>query len=600
MDFEPMVDAAVAAGKLTPAAAKNLKPWLTEKFYRPYRASLEKLIRDQQFAELDRLFWERIPFGTGGRRGPMGELGSATINRRTIAESAYGLGVYVKKSVGTKAWKAVVACDTRNRSQEFARVTASVLAALGYHVYCFEHPRSTPELSFAVRHLGCDTGAMISASHNPPSDNGFKAYWSTGGQVLAPHDARIIACVDSAGEIPELDFDQAVRDGQIELFGESLDKAYIAAVSSLSLSAARDIPALFTPLHGVGETSVFQVIRQAGFAQVHKFEPQCTQDGNFPNVPDHLPNPERPEVFQPAIEAAKGTDVALILASDPDADRLAVAVKDAAGAFHVLTGNQMGALLVDYILRKRQAAKTLSPKHFVVQTLVTTPMIATIAKSYGVRAIDNLLVGFKYIGETIDREGPEKFVFGAEESLGYLAGTYARDKDAAVAALYGLELAAELRREGKTLLDRLDELYAEHGVYLEGQVSLTSAGPQGIQEIGRILSTFRREPPSEVGDLKLKRVRDYLTQEVRQLPDNTRVEGITYPKGDLLIAEGESPDCEVTIALRPSGTEPKIKFYLFVRCTASGTVARRREIAERTLGNASRAWRGWADVVRRG
>ena len=364
----------------------NMQPWLQEPYYGDeYPAQLAALIRNREFAELNRLFWEKIPFGTGGRRGPMAEFGSATINARTIAESAYGLAVYVKQAVGEKAWRSVIACDTRHRSQEFARVSAAVMAAQGFHVFCFSAPRSTPELSFAVRHLHCDAGIMISASHNPPSDNGFKAYWSTGGQILAPHDKGIIDCVESAGEIPQLDFDQAVNDGKIELIDSAIDEAYINAVCALSLSSARDIPAFFTPLHGVGETSVFRVLERVGFQGVRRFEPQCSQDGGFPNVPDHLPNPERPDVFQPAIQAAQGTETALIIASDPDADRMAAAVQDSSGEFQTLTGNQMGALLVDYVLRKRQAAGTLSPEHFVVETIVTTPMIAAIARGYGVR-----------------------------------------------------------------------------------------------------------------------------------------------------------------------------------------------------------------------
>lgn len=597
--LDQAVSSAVKGGKLSAAAAKNLTPWLREPFFEEYRPQLADLIRGAQFGELDRLFWEKIPFGTGGRRGPMAEFGSATINRRTIAESAYGLGAYVKREVGAKDWKAVIACDTRNRSQEFARVSASVLAALGFHVFCFSKPRATPELSFAVRHLNCDTGIMISASHNPPADNGFKAYWSTGGQVLSPHDKSIIACVDAAREIPLLDFDQAVRDGKIELIDEKLDQAYISAVTSLSLSPARDISACFTPLHGVGETSVFQILQQAGFHKVRKFEPQCTQDGNFSNVPDHLPNPERPEVFQPAIQAAQGTDVQVILASDPDADRLAIAVRDSRGEFHTLTGNQLGALLVDYILQKRQAAGTLSPEHFVVETLVTTPMIGAIARSYGVRAIDDLLVGFKYIGETMDREGPSRFVFGAEESLGYLAGIYARDKDAAIAAMYTLELAAELQAQGQTLLDRLDALYQQHGVFLESQVSLTRPGPQGNAEIARLMETFRLRPPETLGELKLERVRDYQKHEIRRVPGNARIEELPRPAGDLLFAEGQIPGCKVKIALRPSGTEPKIKFYLFAHSSASGSPGSRHEIAGTALKGTARVLREWADAVGR-
>jgi phosphoglucomutase len=592
--LEQSIRAAVAAGRLTASAADNLRPWLREPYYAAYRDRLAELIRSGQYAEIDRLFWEKIPFGTGGRRGPMAELGSATINPRTIAESAYGLAVYVRQATGKQDCRAVIACDTRHRSLEFSRVCASVMAAQGFRVFRFTAPRATPELSFAVRSLQCDTGIMISASHNPPCDNGFKAYWSTGGQVLAPHDQGIIACVEAAGEIPQLDFDAGLREGRIVPIDAEVDEAYLAAVSALSLSSAREIPAVFTPLHGVGETSVYRVLQRAGFRGVRLYEPQCSQDGAFPNVPDHLPNPERPEVFRPAIEAAQSSDAALILASDPDADRLAVAVRGRDGRFQTLTGNQLGALLTDYILRKRQAAGTLSPRHFVVETLVTTPLIAAVARSYGVRVIDDLLVGFKYIGATIDAEGPDDFVFGVEESLGYLAGSYARDKDAAVAALYALELAAELRQEGQTLLDRLAALFAAHGTYLEDQVSWTCPGPQGSQQIARLMQLFRARPPERIGSIRLERVNDYLRHEVRALPGNVRTADLPKPSGDVLMAEGESNGCRVRIALRPSGTEPKIKFYLFVHRPASRGAVEAGDSARVELERVRGAVRDWA------
>ncbi len=595
--LEQAVAAAVDAKQLTASAAENLRPWLREPYFAAHRTKLVELIRSGQFTELDRLFWEKIPFGTGGRRGPMADLGSATINPRTIAESAYGLAVYVKKAVGEKPWRAVIACDTRNRSQEFARVSAAVMAAQGFHVFCFLQPRSTPELSFAVRHLHCDAGIVISASHNAPADNGFKAYWSTGAQVLPPHDKGIIDCVEAAGDIPMLDFNHAVQQGRIELVDAPVDRAYIAAVSQLSLSSARDIPALFTPLHGVGATSIFQVLQHLGFDGVRLYEPQCSQDGNFPNVPDHLPNPERPEVFQPAIQAAQGTDAALILASDPDADRLAAAVRDRDGRFQTLTGNQMGALLVDYILGKRQEQGTLSPGHFVVETLVTTPLIAAIAHSYGVRVIDDLLVGFKYIAQTMDAEGPERFVFGAEESLGYLAGGYARDKDASVAALYALELAAELRREGQTLLDQLSALYDRHGMFLEDQVSLTCPGPRGNQQIAGLMQAFREHPPEALGSVKFSQVKDYQRHEIRTIPGNARCAELPSPSSNLMIAEGESNGCRVRVALRPSGTEPKIKFYLFLHSPLAVRPPQARSAVLGELANLRHVMRRWADEM---
>ncbi|MBT6156452.1 MAG: phospho-sugar mutase [Planctomycetaceae bacterium] len=559
------VDAAVSVGELSCDAAGNLKRWLTRPEYGRYQSQLQQMIEAGDFETLTTLFFESIPFGTGGRRGLMSEMGSATINARTIAESAQGLATYLQDHKQTSGGRAVIACDTRNRSDEFARLVATTLAANGLHVFFFDTYRSTPQLSFAVRHLQCDVGVMITASHNPPSDNGFKAYWSNGGQVLSPHDKGIIDRVAAAEEIPTLDFDQAVSDGKIELLGADLDTAYIDTVCGLSLSTARSLPGVFTPLHGVGETSAYRALQQAGFSGIEIFEPQRDPDGNFTNVPDHLPNPERFEVFQPAIERARETGGELVLASDPDADRLGACVRNGDGEFIHLTGNRIGALLADYILRKRAAANSLTSDHFVVETLVTTPLIGAIAQSHGVRVIDDLLVGFKYIGETMDREGADRFVFGVEESLGYLAGDHARDKDASVAALYLAELAAELREEGKSLLDRLDELYVELGYFTEGQQSVVRGGEKGQQQIRQLIDQFRNEPPTELAGISLGRVRDYGQHEIRSLPSNEVAEPLPEPRDNLLFFETENTEPRIALAVRPSGTEPKIKFYTFAQ-----------------------------------
>ncbi|MCH9051025.1 MAG: phospho-sugar mutase [Proteobacteria bacterium] len=447
------------------------------------------------------------------------------------------------------------------------------MAAHGLHLFFFESHRSTPELSFAVRHLRCDVGVMISASHNPPSDNGFKAYWSHGGQILPPHDSGIIECVYEAGEIPTLDFDDAVAAGRIEIVGEEVDREYVDAVASLSLSSERSISAVFTPLHGVGETSVARVLTIAGFTNVGIYEPHREPNGDFPNVPDQLPNPERMEIFAPVIERACETGASIVLASDPDADRLGVAAKNRDGEFVCLTGNQIGALIADYILRKNEDRGSLRPEQFVVQTLVTTSLIPAIARSHGVRVIDDLLVGFKYIGQTIEERGADDFLFGAEESLGYLAGSYARDKDAAIAALYILELAAELSRDGKTPQDRLDELWVQYGYFAETQRSEVCRGPQGKEQIEALMRAFRESPPGSLAGIPLARVRDYRDHEIRSLPDNTRIEALPDPSGDLLFFESVEADCRYRVAVRPSGTEPKIKFYFFIQSECESPAA---------------------------
>ncbi len=439
---------------------------------------------------------------------------------------------------------------------------------------------------------------MISASHNPPSDNGFKAYWSHGGQVLSPHDAGIIDSVYDSDEIPQANLKSAIDAGQVEIVGQAIDDIFLNAILGQSLSEAREISGIFTPLHGVGGTSVFPLLQQAGFQGITIFEPQATPDGNFPNVPDQLPNPERPEVFGPAIEEAKQTGAELILASDPDADRLGVVAKAGSGEFVPLTGNQVGVLLADYILRKRAQSSSIPEGGYVVETLVTTPLIAAVAKSHKVQVIDNLLVGFKYIAETMEELGPEKFLFGSEESLGYLVGQYCRDKDAGVAALYISELAAELKAEHKTLLDRLDEIYIEQGAYYwEGQISHACQGASGKEQMLGLLNAFRHTPPKNWGDGVLTQVFDYAKDinEIRELPANQKTADLPKPISNLLIFELQGSGCQFKVAVRPSGTEPKIKFYLFTQsaCGSAADLPRIKQQAQQATETVKQGLQQW-------
>lgn len=611
-----LIDSYAEAGHLTGASPENIRRWLTDPCYAEFRERIVQLLEASDadsLAKLNGMFWTTIPFGTGGRRGAMGEMGPATMNARTIAESAHGLAVYMKKQKGREDGSAVVAHDTRHNSHEFARITATTFAAHGLKVWFFApHARvvqllgddaatmthrSTPLLSFAVRHLGCDIGAMISASHNPPSDNGFKAYWDTGAQVIAPHDRGIIECVDEAGEIPSIEFDEAVAAGRIVIVGDEVDEAFAEAVLAMSLSEQRDIAAVFSPLHGVGETCAFDVAEKAGFDGVTVFEPHRRPEGGFPNVADHFPNPERPEVFTAIIDAVQDSDCQLILATDPDADRVAVSVRGSDGAFVNLTGNQTGALICDYVCGKRKAAGTLTSDHFVVETLVTTPLTAAIARSYGARAITDLLVGFKHIAEAIDANGPDRFVFATEESIGYLAGQYARDKDASIATLYLLEVAAELRAEGKTLLDRLDELYAQHGVHAESQKSIYCEGAAGLEQIRRLMQAFRSSPPESLAGLHMSRVRDFESLEVRDTAGNV-VDQLSQPHGNLVFLDSDAAaETVLSVAARPSGTEPKIKFYFFVRAGNGGDVVAAREQATKLLAEVASDLQAWADLT---
>jgi phosphoglucomutase len=559
------IDRAASLRLISASAVANVKSWLTKPAFASYRGELIRGIRAEEFAQLDALFWEVIPFGTGGRRGRMAELGTATINARTIAESAFGMAAYLKKVKGVGGGRAVVAYDTRHRSVEFAQITATTLAAGGLKVFLFKGPRATPELSFAVRHLQCDVGVMISASHNPPSDNGFKAYWSTGAQVLPPHDRGIVECVAQADEIPAVAYQAGLADGSIVLVGEEIDRVYLSAVVALSLSRSRDAYAVFTPLHGVGESSAYRTLAQSGFQQVEILEAQRSLDGDFPHVPLHLPNPELPSALRLACDRATECGADLVLATDPDADRLGVAARTGDGRCVPLTGNQIAALQLDYILRKRAVAGTLSPEHFACTTLVTTPMFRAIGEVAGVRVIDNLLVGFKYIAQTIDEAGAEKFVFGAEESLGYLAGSYCRDKDASMAALYVMELASEAKSQGRSLFDELDRLYLQHGYFAEAQRSLEESGAEGRLRIEGLLEGLRRNPPTELAGVRFARVRDYRDQVVRSVPSQELLGPLQTVRGDLLFLDSAEGPREFSVAVRPSGTEPKVKFYFFVR-----------------------------------
>lgn len=554
------LEGAVASGMLSPSSQHNASRWLTLPEYAEFAPAVADAVQRNAWDELERAFWELIPFGTGGRRGTMGAYGTALINSRTIAESAQGVAVYTRQAIGKDRPRVVIACDTRLRSDEFSRLTATTFVANGWDVLLFNAPRSTPELSFAVRHLKCDAGVMVSASHNPPSDNGFKVYWSHGGQVLPPHDKGIIQAVLQVSDILTADYRQAIQEGRLRLVGDEVDTAYIQCLTDLSLSSERDVQILFTPLHGVGETNVARCLTAAGFQNVEIFALQRAFDGHFTNVPGQLPNPERPQVFDAAIAAADKS-VDLILASDPDADRLGVATRRDDGEFEVLNGNQVAALLTDYVLAKWGSKGRLSSKHYVLETFVTTPMVARIAWAHDVRVIDELPVGFKYIGQAIDDEGPGEFLFACEESLGYLAGTYARDKDAAIAALYIAELVAELKARKRTLLDYLDQLYKEHGVHWETLHTETCQGARGQERTALIMDRLRESPPTELGSLRITRICDFNAHLTRELSSNEVEPGPDTPTGNMVRLVGEVQGFEVDVTIRPSGTEPKLKFY---------------------------------------
>ncbi|RMF90800.1 MAG: phospho-sugar mutase, partial [Planctomycetota bacterium] len=399
------VKQAAEAGKITASAAKNIETWLTEDRYAEYAPEVVRLIAENAWQELDEAFWQVIPFGTGGRRGRMFPVGTNAINDRTIGESAQGVADYVKSVKPQGPWSCAIAYDTRHRSREFAELCAGIMAAAGFTVYFLDGHRSTPELSFAVRFKKCDCGIMVTASHNPPSDNAVKVYWSTGGQVLPPHDKRMIDRVMQVQDVSRLPFDEAVAAGKVIVCQEEVDAAYREAVAKQSRPGPRDLKILYSPLHGVGATAVLPALDAAGFKDVEVFGPHAEPNGDFPNVPDHVANPENPAVFDAIVERAKEVDADLILATDPDCDRVGCAAPltpDDKNTWDVLTGNQIGALLTDYLLGELKSAGKLTPEHYVVETIVTSKLIGRIARAHSVRVIDDLMVGFKWIGGVME------------------------------------------------------------------------------------------------------------------------------------------------------------------------------------------------------
>ncbi len=565
---------AESTGQISKPALVNITRWLTERPFERYRERLLEDVALGRYKELDEAFYAVLEFGTGGRRGRMYPVGTNVLNERTIAESARGLADFVTALRGEgSARSCVIAYDVRHHSMEFARLCARVLAAAGFKVFLLKEPRSTPLLSCAVIHLGCDAGIMITASHNPPSDNGFKCYGRSGGQVVPPDDHGIIACVKAASdrEIPEMPLDAAVASGMIALVLEELDSAYLTAVVSESVSHARDLSIVYTPLHGVGETSVARVLEMAGFSRLSILESQRSPDPDFPNVPDHVSNPEYPRTLEAAIAQARRTGADLVVASDPDADRIGVAVpltRDPFGPWTTLDGNQIGVVLAAFVMKEYQARGKLRPDHYLITTLVSTVMTEALARREGIRVEGDLLVGYKWIGKQVDLSGPHGFLFAFEESHGYLKGTHARDKDAAVGALLFAELAATLKDRKQTVLEFLDDLFIDVGHHEDRLVNKFLEGREGLAKINQLMRAFRERPPRRFGGETIREVYDYKTHEIRALDGDGTPRPLPQPSGDLLIFHTARRGTR--FAVRPSGTEPKIKFYLSVATDVAG------------------------------
>ena len=560
---------AASDGKLSDTAVENIECWLSEDRYADYRDEVATEIEQGKWQALDDAFWTIIPFGTGGRRGRMYPIGSNAINDRTIGESAQGLADYVVEyHKGEKELSCVIAYDTRHKSRHFTELCAGIMVAAGIKVYLLDDYRATPQLSYAVRYKNCDCGIMVTASHNPPSDNAVKVYWSSGAQVLPPHDKAIIDRVMSCQEIRVAPFDQALAEGKVEIITDEIDQAFLKVTHEQAFEGSRDVNVLYTPLHGVGAEAVMPLMAADGFKNVEVYGPHEEKSGDFPNVPGHVSNPENKAVFDAPIEYAKANGFDLILATDPDCDRLGVAAPktlDSAGEWGTFNGNQIGALLADYILGKRAAAGTLSPDHYVIKTLVTTELIRSICDSYDVKCIGDLLVGFKYIAEAMDANGPDRFVFGTEESHGYLVGQYCRDKDAAVACMLMSELAADLKQRDISMHDHLAELYRKHGFHQEYLINLFMEGSEGMAAMQRLMKAFRESPPESLAGIPVTRIRDYLSSTATDTASGDRLP-LAGPVGNLIIMDLAEEGNYV--AARPSGTEPKIKLYVFTKLPA--------------------------------
>ena len=558
-----LVAEAVTAGQLTAGAAQNIDAWLREPRYAEYAPQVAEHVEQAKWKALDDVFWTIIPFGTGGRRGRMYPIGSNAINDRTIGESAQGLAEYVRdwaaQSGSTAPLSCAIAYDTRHRSRHFAELCAEIMVAAGLRVWFLDGFRSTPECSLAVRQKQASCGVMITASHNPPSDNAVKAYWSTGGQLLPPHDRGVIDCVMRVKEIARVPFAEAQADGRIVCCQTEIDAAYQAALLSQSSPGPRDLKIIYSPMHGVGAVAIMPMLAAAGFQNVELFGPHATPDGDFPNVPGHVANPENVATFDSMIQRAKATGADVVLSTDPDADRLgcAAARTPRSDEWVVFNGNQIGALLVDHVLATRRAQ--LTPQHYVVKTIVTSELVRRIADQYGVKTYGDLLVGFKWIAGQIDEAGPTGFLFGAEESHGYLAGTHVRDKDAAVAALLLAELAAATKAAGQTLAQKLDSLYWQFGCHAEKTVSASMPGSAGMAQMQKLMSRLRTDPPSTLAGMRVRQLRDY--EQLQMIVPGGKSGPLAGPRGDLIFLDLASDgNC---VAVRPSGTEPKVKFYLF-------------------------------------
>ena len=539
---------------------EKAQEWLGPAFDAENQAEVKKMLENDDKTELIESFYKDLEFGTGGLRGIMG-AGSNRMNIYTVGAATQGLANYLNKCFAGQPISVVVGHDCRNNSRKFAEISADIFSANGIKVYLFDDLRPTPEVSFAIRHLGCQSGINITASHNPREYNGYKAYWDDGAQVLAPHDTAII---DEVNKVKVADIKFNGNKELIQIIGEDVDKAYLEKVHSISIDPEvikrqKDLSIVYTPLHGAGRALIPASLKLWGFENVHCVESQMVKDGNFPTVVS--PNPENAEALTLAIKLAKEIDADIVMASDPDADRVGMACKDDKGEWVLINGNQTCLLFLYYIIKNRLATGKMQPGDFIVKTIVTTELIKAVADKNKVEMLD-CYTGFKWIAREIRlREGKQQYIGGGEESYGFLAEDFVRDKDAVSACSLLAEICAWAKDQGKTLYDVLMGIYVEYGFSKETTVNVVKPGKSGAEEIKAMMDNFRANPPKEIGGSKVCVVKDYKTLEMTDAAG--KISKLDMPESSNVLQYFTEDGTKISV--RPSGTEPKIKFYIEVK-----------------------------------
>lgn len=534
--------------------------------------------------EFEESFYRDLEFGTGGLRGIMG-VGSNRMNKYTLGMATQGLSNYLNKTFTEQGVSVAIAHDCRNNAEEFANVVADVFTANNIKVFFFDSLRPTPELSFAIRHLGCKSGVVLTASHNPKEYNGYKAYWTDGAQMVAPHDLNVMNEVQSITSIDDVHFKR--KEALIEYIGEDIDEAYLEEIQKISLfpnatDEDKSINIVFSSIHGTGITLVPKALEMYGFKNVHLVEEQSEPNGNFPTVV--YPNPEEKDAMSMALKKGKEVDADIVMATDPDADRVGIAIKNAKNEFELLNGNQTGSMLIYYLLSRWNDLSKLDGNQYIVKTIVTTELFKNIADAYKVECFDTL-TGFKNIAAVIrELEGKKTFIGGGEESYGYMISDYVRDKDAIASVAIIAEMTAYVKSQGKTLYDYLIEMYLKFGFYREDLVSITKKGKSGSEEIKVMMSRFREEPPKSLAGTKVVEVRDYQKSTILDMESGKKTK-LEFPSSNVLqffLEDGSK------ISARPSGTEPKIKFYVSVKGKLNSKESFEEDFAE--LGNIIKAY----------